>query len=124
MTLEIIKLWIPCRVAQLLHPGDRLARAVEIASVRASERVTIFDERFHEWERRPVWHLRNRQCCGSRPIVSLKRIPSWNCGQSISGAKFQLWICFPHFGSEIHDLFRLSVPSFLQIGVSQVVKRM
>ena len=40
MILKIIKLRILRRLAQLLHPGDRLSRTVEIAGVRTPERVT------------------------------------------------------------------------------------
>src|SRR6266550_5755203 len=115
MTFEIIELWLFRRVAQLLHSCDGFSRAVEVAGVCASERVTIFDESFHERERRPVWQVRNGQVCRRRPIIPLKSITCWNCCQRVSSAEFQLRIRLLHFRGNVDNLFRLRVLSFLQI---------
>src|SRR5437899_9834543 len=79
MALEIVELGILRRVTQLLHPRDRFPRTVEIAGVSASERMTIFNQRFHEWERRPVRNVRNAQRRCRSPILALERVTRWNC---------------------------------------------
>src|SRR5581483_11563971 len=54
VVFKIVELGILRRVTQLLHSDDCFPRPMEIAGMRSSQRVTIFDQSFHEWERRPV----------------------------------------------------------------------
>ena len=91
--------------------------------MRSSERVTIFDQGLHEWERGPVRELWNGQCCRRRPIIPLERITCRNGCESVSRAEFEFRICLPHFGGKIDNLLRLSVLGLLQIGIGHVIER-
>ena len=91
--------------------------------MRSPEGVGIFDQRFHKRKGRPVRQFRNAQRRRVGPGIALKRVTRRDRGQSIGRAEFQLGIGFAHGGGEIHDLLRLGVLPFLQIGVSHVIER-
>src|ERR1044072_6797486 len=115
MALEIVELGVLRRVTQLLHSGDCFARTVEIAGMRSSERVTIFDQGLHEWEQGPVREGWNSQRRCRSPIISLKCVTCRNGCQRVSRAEFQFGICLSHLRRKIDNLFGLTVPRLLQI---------
>src|SRR3984893_12652669 len=96
MTFEVIELGIGGRVPKRVHSRDRFARAFEIASMCATKRVTVLDQRFHEREGLPMRNVRNLQLSRGSPIVALENITRRDRGQRVSAAELKLRICFPN----------------------------
>ena len=123
MGLKIVEPRLLRRVTQLLHSGDRFPRTFKIACMRASQRVTVFDQGLHEWKRRPVWDVWNDQGRCRRPIIPLERVTCRNGRQSVSRTEFELRICLSHFGCKVDNLLGLGVLGLLQIRIGHVIER-